>query len=162
MHDEGSFSGAELKIERANKHIRDAEGWITAYLDACPYSVGVDADLQTGQPRLHIIAPPIEAEPLATIVGDAAHNLRAALDHLAVAILRPLGIDPRSASFPIDQSRESLITQPRYLEIERVAPDIAQIIADFIGPIGGQFIGLNHLDRIDKCVFQRKAATDSN
>jgi hypothetical protein len=150
MHDQISFLDAELKIERANQHIRDLELWIARYLDACPYSVGVDADPQTGQPRLYIIAPPIEADPLAAIVGDAAHNLRAALDYMAIAILRPFGNDPKTASFPIDQNRQSLVTQPRYREIERVAPDIAQIIADFVGPNGRQFVGLNHLDRIDK------------
>jgi hypothetical protein len=150
MHDQISFLDAELKIERANQHIQDVEHWIATYLDACPYSVGVDADPQTRQPRLYIIAPPIEAGPLATIIGDAAHNLRAALDYVAVAILRPFGIDTKTTGFPIDKNRQSLVTQPHYREIERVAPDIAQIIADFEGPNGCQFVGLNHLDRIDK------------
>ena len=77
MYDQMSFLDAELKIERANQHIRDVEHWIATYLDACPYSVGVDPDPQTGQPRLYFIEPTIEAQPLAAIIGDAAHNLRA-------------------------------------------------------------------------------------
>jgi hypothetical protein len=50
----------------------------------------------------------------------------------------------------IDTDRDSLIEQPRYPEIERVAPDIANIIAEFVGSNGRQLVGLDHLDFIDK------------
>ena len=43
-----------------------------------------------------------------------------------------------------------MVTQPRYREIQRLAPDVAEIIADFVGPNGRHFLGLNKLDRIDK------------
>ena len=90
-----------------------------------------------------------------SIVGDAVHNLRAALDFVAAEILKnEPDADRADSYFPIGNSRQNLITCRSYRLIQRAAPDLALVIADIIKPYkaGGEarFIALNQLDRMDK------------
>jgi hypothetical protein len=92
---------------------------------------------------------------VAPIVGDAVHNLRATLDHVATAIvIAGEEDDPTRAYFPLQNTRQALVKSKEYRLIERVAPDLALQIADVIKPYktGGdsRFLSLNHLDRMDK------------
>jgi hypothetical protein len=147
MPDSIPFASAKLKIERANQHIKDVERWVRYFLDFSTYSLGINAD-----DKVFITRPPpiARTQVLAAIVGDAVHNLRVALDHIAFEILQRFGGHLETTGFPIEKDRQSLLAQPRYQEIERVAPDIANIIADFVDSNGHQLFGLNHLDFIDK------------
>jgi hypothetical protein len=149
------FRSAKLKVKRADKHIREVEGLIDQFLreNLHKYTTGLNQDSETGEYAVKLTMPipslsGIESPNIA--VGDAIHNLRTALDHVAFEILKPFGIDPQSIYFPIDKNRQSLITQPHFRKIESLAPDLANIIADFVGPNGSSFIGLNQLDRTDK------------
>ena len=108
------FSEAKLKIERADKHIRDVEQWIASYLETATYSVGVDFDRERGRPSVYFVKPPrLLAEPLPPIIGDAAHNLRSALDYIAFEILRPFGAEPETASLIIAMNRLKLNFIPK-------------------------------------------------
>jgi hypothetical protein len=160
MQQKLDFLSARMKVERACKHILDVEEWFRAYRDLNRYKVRIDFDFETGESEGSGLS--IGADPqgdgrtpngnVFCIVGDAVHNLRSALDHVAAAIFRVHGEDPERASFPIDKDRKSLISQPRYREIEGLAPSIAPLIADYIcsGNSADLFVGLNHLDRADK------------
>jgi hypothetical protein len=147
MSDRIPFARAKLKIERANQHIKDAERWVRYFLDFSTFSLGI-----TGDDKVFIKrpAPIAQTQVLAAIVGDAVHNLRTALDHIAFEILQRFGGHLEKAGFPIDKDRQSLTAQLRYQEIERVAPDVANIIANFMGSNGRQLVGLNRLTFIDK------------
>jgi hypothetical protein len=156
MTSKPNFTGARLKVKRADKHILDIEEWFRSYEALNPHEFRIEIDPKTGKGTGHVkvIGPAINYPPgaLSCIIGDAAHNLRAALDHVASAILIANDIDPETATFPLDKNRESLVSQPRYREIERVSPKLAQTIVDFIctGDAANMLVGLNHLDRADK------------
>jgi hypothetical protein len=147
MPDSIPLVSAKLKVERANEHIKDVERWVRYFLDFGAYGLEVTADDKVFISRQPSIG---RLRVLASRVGDAVHNLRVALDHIAFEILHRFGGNLEKTGFPIDPDRDSFIDQPRYQELERVAPDIANIIAEFVGSNGRQLVGLDHLDFIDK------------
>lgn len=75
--------GVRAKIERANQHIKDLETAMRAFRDQNPYGFRIESDPQTGD-EIHRVEmrrdTPIS---LPLVTGDALHNLRSALDHLA-------------------------------------------------------------------------------
>ena len=109
MADTVPFLSAKLKVERAYQHILEVERWVADLIDLNPHSIGIHTDPETG--NVQIIGRPCRfpERALPILVGDAVHNLRAALDHVVAEILRPFGIDPETSAFPIDISRQSLI-----------------------------------------------------
>lgn len=151
------FASARLKVKRAYKHIDELEGWlrniikgnidtVIAHKQAHPDEV--DSTVMVRRPDGYSIETKL-------MIGDAAHNLRSALDHVAYTIvLAGRKDDPTMVYFPMQDSRQALIGSRDYGFIERVAPEAALVIADVIRPYktGGdnRFWGLNQLDRIDK------------
>jgi hypothetical protein len=74
------------KLDRASKHIDDLRQLTQAWLGTNVYSFRAETNSQTGRTliRAHITEPPPPG--ISVILGDAAHNLRAALDHLALEL----------------------------------------------------------------------------
>lgn len=146
---EGAFLGARLKIERAKQHIDEAERWVGRIYEINKDVLGLELNPDAEQYvfRHHFGIPD---SSLGVIIGDAVHNLRVALDFVAAEVLAAAGQDPETAAFPIDETRHSLVTQRRYRDIERVAPDVARIIAELVGDNGIMLVALNQLDRADK------------
>jgi hypothetical protein len=71
------------KVERAKKHVSDVEGQLRGFFDTKPYVIGTKRDPQTRR-LIYYLTSVVEPSPLlAATVGDALHNLRSALDHLA-------------------------------------------------------------------------------
>jgi hypothetical protein len=72
----------QVKIERANKHIRDLDSEIKAFFNSKPYGVVSNKDAQTGKVRHYLTR--MDPIPIAvvTITGDALQNLRTALEYL--------------------------------------------------------------------------------
>lgn len=91
-----------LKLDRAEKHLQELEVEICRYGERRPYLTERLVQPK-GQRHLWKYAIRFTEQPdqnIALIVGDAAHNMRCALDHLAVAMS-----DKRHralASFPIE------------------------------------------------------------
>jgi hypothetical protein len=75
--------GIRLKIERAKYHIADLDRQIVAFRQTNPYRISPDPNPQNGEKvfRFHVDAEPDSVWSL--IAGEAAHQLRSALDHLA-------------------------------------------------------------------------------
>jgi hypothetical protein len=86
-----------LKLDRAEHHLKDLDAEIARYVDSKPYDVvrvpkcRKHADCWRYVLRIRPIDP-----VCALILGDAVHNMRSALDHLAVALS-----GHGDASFPI-------------------------------------------------------------
>lgn len=78
---ESPFLGAHLKITRAKEHIQELYTRAQIFSDENPHHIAVDVDPDTGNNVLRIA--PAEPFPLilVTILGDALHNLRTALDY---------------------------------------------------------------------------------
>jgi hypothetical protein len=152
-----SFRGSRLKVKRAYKHIEELETWLRDLVQSNINTAMSYKDRNPGSESytINIQRPVGFSEDVAPIVGDAVHNLRASLDHIASAIvIAGRKDDPAIAYFPLQDTRQSLVKSPDYGLIERVAPDLALEIADVIKPYktGGdsRFWSLNRLDRMDK------------
>jgi hypothetical protein len=80
--------GWRLKLDRAEEHLKNLEGEVAAYIHSDPYKAIRVTDCQQHSDcwryLLHLSPPP--TIPLVLILGDAIHNMRSALDHLAVAL----------------------------------------------------------------------------
>jgi hypothetical protein len=77
-----SFTGAERKIDRAREHVNALDKAINRFLETEPHAV--ERRLRA-RDRIHEYVLARYTEPpdcLGLLVGDAAHNLRSALDHV--------------------------------------------------------------------------------
>jgi hypothetical protein len=71
------------KLERADKHLKELQNVWAQFRDHGGYRVGFKDDPQTGD-RTHYVEIAGESSPeISVIAGDAIHNLRSVLDHLA-------------------------------------------------------------------------------
>src|SRR5262245_318419 len=99
------FDSAKLKIERADYHIDDLERQlIDFHMEHLNASITTrDHHRKTDITLTRTDAPPV----LALVLGDAIHNLRSALDHVAYdMVIRDGGdIDDRNLHFPIGEDR---------------------------------------------------------
>lgn len=90
-----------LKIERADKHIKELHTALRAFIDSRPYTVRTKTDPQTRRLIYYIAkAEPVPVE-LALITSDIFQNLRTALDYLVCALVRANGASDRQSAFPI-------------------------------------------------------------
>jgi hypothetical protein len=94
-----SFSSVWQKIKRAKKHTDDLESEIIAFWKTEPYEIEAQGNLKEGPACYRIKGTPKPLpESVFLLAGDAAHNLRSALDHFAWAAVRHPG---RQAAFPV-------------------------------------------------------------
>jgi len=89
-----------LKLDRAERHLNDLDNEIARYAQTNPYIAARQAhcDRHSNCWRYTL---QVRREPditLSLILGDAVHNMRSAIDHLAVAISDPK--HRKTASFP--------------------------------------------------------------
>ena len=94
-------------------------------------------------------------ETLALIIGDAVHNLRTALDHLATGILRtfPVARAPVDPNFPMATERKDVKTNHVLAAIEKALPGSKKLFLEKIRPDGGgneRLWRFNSLDNLDK------------
>ncbi|HWA30051.1 MAG TPA: hypothetical protein VG867_03085 [Rhizomicrobium sp.] len=96
------FPGARLKLDRAKRHITELDFAISEFLKENPHGIEIKTD---GQGHLRVTAKMSEASTvgLSVIIGDAIHNLRSSLDHLAAGLIEMNdGTPGRNTAFPID------------------------------------------------------------
>jgi hypothetical protein len=92
----------EVKLNRARHHIAALEAEIKPLAAACGKAVVRSQDSQTNEIIYRIDGLPTIDPMLSAIAGDAIHNLRSCLDHLADALVRASGNTPTTdTSFPI-------------------------------------------------------------
>jgi hypothetical protein len=150
-----SFKGSRLKIKRAYNHIHELETWVAELMRA-----NIDAARAYNAENPHrsadhimLVRPVGFSEDAAPILGDIVHNLRAALDLAASAIVIAGGEDPIQMYFPLTDTRDNLLKSEYYQRIKRLAPELAILIADHIKPYKAAnypLWALNRLDRMDK------------
>ena len=104
--DRHPLAGVEAKIDRAKQHLDALNGAIETYLDKDPYRFVSDEHTDEHSYRYEIFLEVDEFPPdemWGPIIGDAVHNLRSALDHLAWELALPETREqtPRRIEFPI-------------------------------------------------------------
>lgn len=153
--------GPRLKVERANSHIDEIVA-CTAPLSREWHTIQIEPDTKPpyAQPTTLTLryrpTKPI-AELIALIIGDAAHNLRGALDLLATGI-RQSSAPASRGYFPMRERREDLITSagepiPDLASIEAALPGSADLLLNKIRPADGpneHFWSFYHLNNDDK------------
>src|SRR5260370_40746829 len=75
--------GVRDKTEWAKKHIVYLNEAIQSFLKSDPYHVAPKGDPNTGQLRYYVTHAEPAPASIALVAGDAIHNIRSALDHLA-------------------------------------------------------------------------------
>lgn len=128
------FTGPALKIKRAYRHIQEFEARVQDFLKTDFYAISVDEELNTGQHILKFSVTEPIPEELALCIGDAAHNLRSALDILMCGIVTRAGGNIASGSFPMHETRENLADALEKGEIKKVRPDLIPFILDTVKP----------------------------
>lgn len=135
--------GPLLKVERANRHI-DELRQLTSPLSREMYSIGVEQGYGTlvdpNEPNFQLMYRPIKPIPelLALCIGDAVHNLRAALDHLSGGILRAWHpAPPPKPHFPVHSERKSLVTDKHLSLVEEALPGSKELLLEKIRPTDG-------------------------
>src|SRR6266403_2070930 len=153
----------QRKIERAIAHINTIEKWLwtlneenreiaRAYKQDAP-----ERNLHTVWIKQFIGF----SSPLGPMIGDAVHNLRAALDAIAWSTVRGAGggeDNLQNLYFPLCSVQE-LPTSRHFKTICAARADVGPIIADFVRDYKAvpdcDLWALNQLDRVDKhrCVI---------
>jgi hypothetical protein len=94
------FDSALWKVDRARKHADDLEMEVRAFWDADPFEVEMVGDPLVGEGSFRVKRMAAVPERIALIAGDAAHNVRSALDHFAWAAVSS-GVRGRQTYFPV-------------------------------------------------------------
>ncbi len=115
------LAGVRLKVSRALEHLLTLDNEIDQYRNRETYTIVREID--RGDPRLRYSYWLKEVPPahLSVVIGDVVGNLRAALDHLAWALVLVSGGTPSTGrpatQFPILQSRTTGSGKLRKAEI---------------------------------------------
>jgi len=168
MDTDNTFLGAYLKVNRAKEHIDELIS-LTTPLDPKLFDFGwfPSANLPCGV-HLENVAPnsdnclkelafypkyPIRY-CLALVIGDAVHNLRAALDFAATAICRARTIDVEHVHFPFAEERENLVprqsTGMKRIQSAMPNANIEAFFQDTIKPCKDGNTALWTITKIDK------------
>ena len=106
------FESAFLKLDRAHEHFEEAKLHIQAYLGSSPkpYKILYDYDTETEDIVFRLYERSSIPKRIPLIVGDAIHNLRSALDHVAYVIcFKKFWMAPASKpQFPICEFESSV------------------------------------------------------
>lgn len=116
------YTSARLKLDWANKHLKNLDREIRAFLGGNPYEIFPYAKLETGDIVYHLGSLATIPNEIALLAGDIIHNLRSSLDHVAHVVFESTGRDGgNNYQFPII-SNERFINGGLDREIEKVCP----------------------------------------
>jgi hypothetical protein len=94
------FFGPKLKLERAAYHIQEMEAVLRAYVSRDPYRLVGEIHAETKLRRIVFRVREPLPPGIPTVVGDAIHNLRSALDIMLCDMAALEGDHSRKARFP--------------------------------------------------------------
>ncbi len=149
-----TFHDARLKIKRADEHIAELQARLVAFLDTDFYSLSVEKDADTGTYLLRFGVVTSVPDDIATVIGDALHNLRTVLDYVAFEIVTCAGGPTDFIKFPVRSKREEVKAALKGGEMKVAGSDIIDLILDVVQPYqggnGDSLYVLHSLDMGDK------------
>jgi hypothetical protein len=143
------FESARLKVKRACRHIQDLQTVFATFLNSDFCKITIEQEPDTGQQFLKVVSIASLPPETPLIIGDTVHNLRTALDHSIVEILK----GRNGVQFPIGKERHNLESHTTYQAIKKTLPDLANFFLNDIMPYdtGHPSIwAVAKLDNIDK------------
>jgi hypothetical protein len=144
-------SDAVLKLERARRHLAELGDAISAHATAHPPAVEAT---YSDQGSLTHIQVNVKALPrsASAIIGDVVHNLRAALDILAVNLVNRAGGDSKGVYFPFGRDAEhfeAMLNSKNFRQAGDVAVEAVRNLKPYSGG-NDELRGLHDLDIQDK------------
>ena len=149
------IAGAREKIQRAKQHIKDFEVGFSTFLRENPQRIWHDPNDPGLQKSLFIRHADMPA-PLVCVVGDAIHNMRSALDHLAFAVAKRNGVSKRGlreTDFPIRKTSgafDKAIKDGKVAIIGVAWINFLKRIEPYCGGKCGDLYIISALDNLDK------------
>lgn len=148
------FHGPRLKIERAKQHINDLQSRIRQFEAGDLYSLCVQTNPQTGNDVLEATVTQSVPDDFGLIIGDALHNLKAALDFAVneVVFIR-LGEFDDYTRFPVRDNRQKLEAAVTGGKISQASKAVASFIVDSVKSYEGgneAMWALHRLNILDK------------
>jgi len=147
------FYSARLKIKRANQHIQELVRVLHAFPQADVHHIGIEEDAKTAGSALKLEIADNILDDIPLIIGDAIHNLRTALDHVAYELVTLSGGTPTyHTKFTIGETRKETVTALGGV-IQGVGLDILTCIIEYVQPYRGgndALYALHTLDIADK------------
>jgi hypothetical protein len=141
------FEASRLKVSRAQRHLNELQGQITVYLSKEPFRAVIEDDGPGRQCLTFRVSKPVPKE-LSAIIGDAIHNLRAALDLLACEIVRVNGQSDDYVQFPFCEVIEDLEKEIKRRHLDRADPAAVDLVRA-LKPYKGGNIELRALHDLD-------------
>ena len=146
----GNFDAARFKLLRGKRHINELRFETQRLRD--PSSPPKETPFERKAFLQHWHETMNDAELLALILGDAVHNLRSALDHMAVDLVVLNGKSPKRVYFPFANSESELDKQIKDKNFDRTSPTAIAELKKLQPYKGGNRLlrGLHDLDVMDK------------
>jgi len=148
------FRDARLKIDRADKHIKEVKTAVLALHEA--YVSIIEEDADTGGHSIKYECPDLEDRliEIALATGDVIHNLRTALDYAWIAVIDKLSLpQTKWTKFPFSESAELLNHTLTQRQIHTTSPILLEKLVADIKPYraGNLYLwALHDLDITDK------------
>lgn len=140
--------GPRLKIERAKHHIADLSTQIRSFLDTKPFYVVRRLDLKARKISFRTRADiPIPAA-LSLIIGDAAHNLRSALDLAMFALARERSPNSHKIEFPFPRRADGLDGAINAAQVRFAGSKVVDVVTE-LKPYPGGNATLCELHRLN-------------
>jgi hypothetical protein len=152
------LSGVLVKIERAKTHLKDFDRRARRVVDACHKAIVCESYEQRPEYVYRFRQVPPVPPVMSAVIGDAIHNLRVSLDHLAWQLVIADGGQPDdTTSFPI---LEVPPTPNRYGRVRvQISPGVSKELGRILDevqpykrakPANHQLATLHRLDISDK------------
>ena len=133
-----TFQDARLKIDRANKHIRDIERRIRSLEDS--YSATIQINPKFGYQEIkYDLSDKTAIEDISLLIGDALHNMKCALDYGWLIILERYAAAAigNKTQFPAYASFDALEQAMKHAKIDILSPALFNFILTKIKPYPG-------------------------
>lgn len=141
------FENAKLKVKRANQHIDDLSKEISAFSKSDFYSLAIKHDDETGKSRVQLSFTKSLPWNFPLIIGDAIHNLRAALDLMMTEVASDKSVD-----FVFRPTRQDFMNT--LIKMKKLPSGVKDILINDIQPYeggnGDALWVLNKMDSQDK------------
>jgi hypothetical protein len=145
------FSPSKIKLRRARQHIEELRTVLDVHLKASPPTSIFTPATESMNAQLAVSwkGPP---ESVGAIVGDIIHNLRAALDLMAVKLVELAGKNTKGVYFPFCESENDLGIMIRKRNFDRAGPEAVRLLKSYEPFKGGKtsLRALHDLDIQDK------------
>ena len=148
------FEGPKVKIKRAYRHIDELESLLADFLARDFFTITVEKDKTSDRYHVKAVQTRDFPEEIPAIIGDAIHNLRAALDLLLFEMIENTGQKPGKAYFPFAKTKDDVAGLIKGGQVSTLGQDIIDVILNGIKPFdrpeGITLYALNRLDIGDK------------